>query len=438
MAAPTNTYVDYGAGNDYKGTTFTDGAYTQATKNLNKTGAFTANQVNHWLYISGTHITTGYYKIATKTDNNNVVLATDASSDGNNSTDVTCTQADGTTSKPWRSIQGALDLITRDATNGNQVNVKAGTAQVNQAALVLTTYGKPADGAPLILRGYTSTANDGGMGEIDCGGFSTFAVTTSDYIGFIDLEMHTFGNNNGIDFSGVGGGDGSFLYHCEVHKGASSPSSKYLIKYFTGKGAVINCYVHDAGTSGVGLQALYSINNYVYNCPGGGSANSQACIRNIIVDCFPGIQDSSVIVENSIYSSTASTSRGIYCTAFVQMILNNVIEGYSGAGGKGIYVTADTGIIGYNAFFNNTANKSIGDVYNDLGGDAEITGATSPFTNAAGGDFSLNTAVAGAIDGAFPGAWYGPASTTDHADIGAVQNGAGAGGNVNLLRGKLG
>lgn len=423
MGALTHTYCDYAAGNDYKGATFTDGAFTQATHTLTKVGAFAATKVNHWLYLvpnGGSSFTAGYFKVATVPNSDSVTLATDPSA--GDLTDVKCTQHNGTT-LPWRSVQGALDLITRDATNGDQVNVKAGTAQVNQAALTLATYGTPAEGAPLVIRGYTSAAGDGGIGNIDCGGFTMWAATNYPAIYLVELEIHSFGNNNGIVLTGATQG---VFYKCNIHKGASAPSSKTLLS-LTGGVTIISCYIHDAGTSGTGVNGTiwYS---FVYNCATGVTGGSS--IGNIIVDCDNPIVvsgDLYIVMKNSIYSSTARTGTAINggnaSGATRSTILNNVIEGYSGTGGKGIANTGDIGILGFNAFYNNATNESLADVIIDIGNDAVLS--ASPFTNPGSGDFSLSTSVVGAIDGAFPGAWYGPASTTDHADIGAVQNGAG-------------
>ena len=425
MAAPTSTYCDYATGNDYKGATFTDGAYTSATKTLVKLNAFTATKVNHWLYLEsndGGSIVAGYYKVATWTDASTVILATDAGA-GVDDDAAKCTQADGTTTKPWRSIQGALDLMTKDTTNGDQINVKAGTAQVNQAALSFTVYGANAEGAPLVIRGYTSTAGDGGIGEIDCGGFQPFGAGARTDLYLYDLELHSFGNNIGI-YPGAR----SNMYHCEVHKGASSPSSKQLVYSMVW---VVGCYVHDAGTTGTGIASTYAFNNYVKDCPTGlncfGAMNG-----NLVVDCTTyGIRadlDSIQIIGNSVYSSTAATGKGIgvTSTASGNAVLNNIVEGYSGSGGIGISAAADLGAIGYNAFYNNATNESLTDVLFDLGGDQTLT--ASPFVNPGAGDFSLNAAVAGAIETAWPGAWYGPASTTNKADMGAVQKGAGVSG----------
>ncbi len=426
MASPTNCYCDYAAGNDYKGTSFTDGAWTASTHTLAKTGAFAATKVNHWLYLEpngGASFTAGYFKVATIPDANSVTLATDPSA--GDLTDVKCTQHDGTTTLPWRSVQGALDLITRDSTNGNQVNVKAGTAQVNQAALTLTTYGTPAESAPLIIRGYTTAAGDGGIGEIDCNGLTMLAASTYSHLHLVELEIHNGGNTHLINLDSA---TGPSVIKCEIHKGASTPSSKALV-YISG-GLIVGCHIHDAGTGGIGIDTPdLAYGNYVANCETG-IRRARVSANNVFVDCATAainLSDRNMAVGNSIYSSTAATGSGILAAsgAMPFAILNNVIQGYSGTGGDGISITSDMVLLGYNAFYNNTANETLADTFVDLGGDA--TPASSPFTNAGSGDFSLNTAVAGAIEAAWPGAWPGLATTMNKQDMGAVQKGAGAG-----------
>ena len=80
--------------------------------------------------------------------------------DPGSGSDVTGT---GTVGSPWASVQHALDNITRDATNGDQINIKAGTADVLSSPLTLATYGTTSATAPLSFRGYTSAAEDGGV-----------------------------------------------------------------------------------------------------------------------------------------------------------------------------------------------------------------------------------------------------------------------------------
>jgi len=134
---------------------------------------------------------------------------------------------DGTIGTPWKTLQKAFDTLTRNATDGNQVNLKAGTPHVNAAALDLATFisgGALAEAAPLIVRGYTAAANDGGVGEIDCGGATMWAAATYDYVILADLEIHSGGDNNLVVLDTY-----CALFRCEVHKGASSPAGKYLV-----------------------------------------------------------------------------------------------------------------------------------------------------------------------------------------------------------------
>jgi hypothetical protein len=322
---------------------------------------------------------------------------------------------DGTLAHPWKTIQYAMDTCGRNTTNGDRINVIGGTAQVLGGSLALTTYGTPTAAAPLVIQGMTSGAGDRGMGEIDCGGYTILAAATHPYTYFIDLKVHNQGNNHGFNSYG----EGIWLVHCEVTKGASTPSSKALVY----SGYIFDCYIHDAGTTGQAFAGYAKLcaNSYVADCTGVSVCNYQ--FENVFVNAPTqvGIYGN----HNSHYASSALTTTAINGGGY-GMLINPIIEGYAGAGGKG--VAGDWVAYGYAAFYNNATPESLGDVILDLGNDATL--AASAFNNAGGGDFSMKTGVVGAIEAAFPGAWYGPASTTAKSDRGAVQNGAGAGGGV--------
>jgi hypothetical protein len=358
---------------------------------------------------------------------------------------------DGTIGTPWKTLQKAFDTLTRNTTDGNQVNLKAGTAHVNAAALDLTTFiagGALAAAAPLILRGYTSAANDGGIGEIDCGGYALWAGDYA-YFVLVDLEIHTFGNNDGIS----SGGYGCCVHHCEVHKGASTPSSKALIKFTGDFCNVVGCYVHDAHTNGVGISlsgdASLALSNYVVaELVGitGANADGFSIIGNVVLcnstSAYAIIvsgTSSFWIIGNIAYSAAAGTGPGInlgnYAGRYAGVCINNIAVGWSGAGSIGIG-SATAGVyaylVGYNAFYNNTTGFSLADtVFIDLTAN-DVTLAADPFTDAANGDFSLTAAAKTALAAkGWPTSYLGAhANTVPNLNIGPIQMAAGSGGGV--------
>jgi hypothetical protein len=448
-------------GNDYSGATFTDGAFTVADMTLTKAGAFAASKANHYLYLTDNgsgRVTAGYYKIASVTSANAVVLATSPKSGATDPVDVKCTQAAGTTLLPWRSLQGAFDLLTRNATDGNQVNLKAGTAHVNAAALDLATFiagGALFLNAPLIVRGYTAAANDGGVGEIDCNGATMWAATTYDYVTLADLKIHTFGDNDGIvlDSSPV-------LYRVEVYKGASAPNDKSLFYCSSSATSIVitGCYFHDAGTNGAycirtGNSAnLFVVGNHlvVDGATGRGISTglaiSGAVMSNVVL-CDEVAQVGlyvryfAYLMNNAIYNSAAGTAQGIWADgSSVQVCINNIVEGWSGAGGEGLYFNGVMAIVGHNAFYNCTSNYVSTETPNiDLTAN-DVALAASPFTDAANGDFSLTAAGKTALRGlGWPAAYLGAHANTDgHVTIGAVQYGEAESGGGMLQANKRG
>jgi len=341
---------------------------------------------------------------------------------------INANSGSGTSAIPFGDLQWAFNAVGtspgRDATNGDQFNIIGGTAEIITGSLSLATYGTPTETTPVIFRGCTSAAGDGGMGEIDCGGNPMFASART-YIILADLKMHNFGNNHGVDLTG----GYCVTYRCEFHKGASTPSGKYLLNSALSN-MHFGCYFHDAGTNGQAVQSgrLY-YGCYFYNCVYG-IVLAQHSIGNLFVDCANAIYlsgDLLTAISNTVYSSTANTGTGILLgsTAATNwcLAINNIIEGYSGTGGKAIAGAGDTSILGYNAFYNNATPKSMADVWLDLGGDQTLS--ASAFNNPASGDFSLKTTSA-AVEVAWQTTWFGPASTIGKPDMGAVQNGAGS------------
>ena len=359
------------------------------------------------------------------------------------------TTGDGSVGTPWKTIQKALDNAVED--DGVQVNIKAGTAQVLAASLDMTAYtvtnGVPASLDPLILRGYTSSANDGGIGEIDCGGNTMWADSGLDYIGLYELKIHNGGNNNlvGLDANIV-------VVKCELCAGASSPSGKFLLGF--NNGLVAGCYLHDTGdgaAKGIHCGSAFVIGNHiVLDADAAAACGIKGCnsAYNIIV-CQKtdqrAIEAPYSAYGNICYNTTAGATSAIRhaVSAFgaVTPLMNNIIVGWSGVGGIGIQVRAPSGY-GHNAFYNCTTNTSY--TYDFSGGLStanDVALAANPFTDAGNGDFSLTAAAKTALaDKGFPVSYYGAhANTTSNFNIGPIQNDAAAGGgSSNPLHGKLG
>jgi hypothetical protein len=432
--ATTQYYVDYGTGNDYIGASFTDGAFTVADMTLTKAGAFVNASPDHWYYLTDNgsgRVTPGYYKVSSKTNDNAVVLATSPKSGANDPADVVCVQATGAIAKPFRSLQGAFDLITRNATDGDQINLKAGTTQVNVTTLTLDEYGTPTYTTPLVIRGYTGIANDSGIGVIDCGGVTMWA-SSYNYMILADLQIHTFGDNNGIVLGSC------LLYHCEIHKGASSPTSKYLVKAYSVRG----CYLHNLGTTGTALNSCSSTEyNYIDVESGASSAaitygGTTSWSYNIIVLHQAGqvglvCGENGRLVGNIVYNFAAGTQYGLTASdsavSVITVVTDNILVGFSGVGGKGIAAGYSPGVIGHNAFYNCTARYSGTHWGIDLSANDVIL-AADPFVSAVTGDFSLTTAGKAALRGVgWPAAYLGAHANTDgHVTIGPIQYGEAA------------
>lgn len=344
----------------------------------------------------------------------------------------------GTIGDPWGDLQYALNTVTRDATNGDRFNIKAGTAEVLTAGLSLATYGTPTEAAPLVIQGYTSAAGDGGIGEINNGGANVAIINTSALIIFVDMKMGNTGSAAPLTMGQFGA-----LIRCEIH--TASGTGVVIGNY----AQVVGCYFHDltgqaalhligAGSVGGSL----ALGNYFSNA-GGQYTVYLASIGNTVignvfertdadttVKAIYALQRANWIIGNTIFNDNASTDIAIHASGTGHYaIVNNIIQGYSGSGATAITHANGFLVTAANAYYNNTANESIADVHVNL--KANLALGSSPFVNAAGGNFEID-GDSDASEAAWPSAWKGLATTANAADIGAVQSGAGSGGGVSI------
>ena len=332
----------------------------------------------------------------------------------------------GTVGDPYGDLQHALDTMTRDATNGDRINIKAGTDEILGAALTLATYGTPTVDAQLFLQGYTTAAGDGGIGGIS--GNATYEVlnsTTLDYIQFVDLHMHNSGSASFV----VQARNFCNFIGCELDNGTGAALIKVGLYC-----SVTDCYFHNF--DGIGLQ-LGQAGSIVSSCYFENGASDFTDTISVQSGCYvfnniisiDGASDGIVLngighvaSNNTVYSSSG-TGDGI-TSGDNSVIINNYIEGFSGAGGVGMLIPTGkvVPLLQANRYYNSTTNESIvGVVVNDTDNSAV---GSSALTNPGAGDFSVGTDLKA---GAYPTTFKG-SSTSQYMDIGAAQRQEPAGG----------
>lgn len=342
---------------------------------------------------------------------------------------------DGSIGNPWKSVQYALDNITQGA-SGDEIHVQAGAADVLSAGLSLATYGTPGISKPLTIRGYTSAARDGGRGEISGDGqysiYNSGENSNKGYISFIDMVL----GNTGSGRVFWGSSPSVSFVNCIFHS-----CTRAFIETTAVRTSCVGC--HFSGNSGnydIDTSGPYM---YIQNCTfekalgvacvyvSAWTPIIDGCVFRISVDTsLSAVMASNMagcyVTNNTIYSSSANTSAGIACSGdTIVVAINNLIAGFSGAGGKGIALAGGWATLGGNAYRNNTTNESIS-VHMMAVVLPSITLTADPFVNAAGGDFRLKDASL-AAGAAWPQSWPGLPNTGNARDIGAAQRAAAAG-----------
>ncbi len=264
----------------------------------------------------------------------------------------------GTVGDPYGDLQYALNQVTRDSTNGDQFNVKAGTAELETTTLSFVTYGSPTDAAPVIIRGYTSAADDGGIGEIDMQG-NNASISTTVRVYFVHMNLHSTGSADII--TGSAG-----VIDCELH-GTTG-------KIFNSAGGVlIGTHVYDfSGSQSINAKRTHY--NYIDNTQTttttgviiDSGATSSSIIGNIIISNSSAavgisIDDDSILVTGNSILSSAGTGTGIRLgvNRTGHIITNNIIEGFNGTGGAGfdgVSRSEGSTVFAGNAAYNNTTD----------------------------------------------------------------------------------
>ena len=308
----------------------------------------------------------------------------------------------GTLGDPYGDLQYALNTTTRDAANGDQFNIKAGAYEVLSASLTYTgTYGNPGSTSPLIFRGYTSAANDGGKGQFDFGGGAYLFSAVDAYVRWVDCE---FKNATGyfIDVSNTGSFASSCIFHDTTGTAVNNSESQ-------GSG-VYGCTFYDC-SYGSDYGNVYASRFYNGSIRDFITAINFNVHGSAVVDCntfqLDGASNAifaknyAMLKNNSIYGG-GSTGYGIKHDYTIGLhITNNLITGFSGSGGKGISVTGGTterGMFANNSFYDNESDY---DSFDAALTDSNESLGSDPFADASTGDFTPQD-VGNVIGGAFP------------------------------------
>lgn len=392
--------------------TVTDGACTGNTTLTSATGGFTAQMVGNILYLSSGP---GWYQITAHTDTNTVTI----DRNGPNATGMTV------------NVGGALSTIALGmallTVTGMQMYIKATATYVIGTGLSTPAGILVEDGIIRVI-GYTTTRGDLGRPVIQTSAAITAITDSRGGFRFENLDLD--GNSTGStgftlsgvanaafncivrNFTGTGinmTGGGSCAIQCEV-----TGCDTLGINMSSVGGHVHQCYVHD--NSCPGIQLLNVGGSIIGNIV---DTNTGASSDGIFVNTAYG-NNQCTILQNTIYNNGRD---GIKVDGNYRLgeIANNIMvsNGRYGLNTSAFTPVRDEVLINHNAYYNNaTANRNS----NNAGtGDVTLTG--DPFTDAAGGDFSLNNTAGAGADlraAGYPGVMIG--GGTGYRDIGALQH----------------
>jgi len=314
----------------------------------------------------------------------------------------------GTVGDPYGDLEYAIKQETFDTVNGTRINIKAGTDEIIadklETAFADTSVSVAWAGseiAAIIIQGYTTAAGDGGIGGISGGGLvGILPDATIDSCKLIDLHCHNTGNNSVINLD-----ENCVVYNVEVDNFSGINNFGIAVD----GGLCLKCYVHNFGGTAIKVDNGTCQQNVIWDegvtCKAGFSGSPGHLVQGNIIR-FDGTHDANgitfsslnvgVIINNSIFA-VAGTGAGILGSTGMglTMVANNIIEGFSGVGGRGIDLATGTDTRvewqGGNSVFNCTTEFIAADkVTYDAGGDEILT--VSGFTDAANGDMSpVNT-----------------------------------------------
>lgn len=344
----------------------------------------------------------------------------------------------------WATLKHAIETgITRDTTNGDQINVYApvGTPDdysTGDPAIAISSYAAAATAdASLIIRGVESDGSTPAIAYLTCSGRYLILDTAFDCCRLINLSIVggsatglfeldrniliygcLFDNTAGGAVVSIDGADNSAVYHSDI-QGASG--NAYLLNMQFG-GLVVGNYIHERANSCRGVNnCAFADGNIVHL--NSTNANGSGFLHNNSGANFDAR-------NNIILNDAAGVTGGIDLLLAGGRLTNNYIEGWSGTGGYDIKPPASGNIIlaAHNRSFNNTNDFAFGDV--DLAIDNSVTSA-SGVTDRAAGNYAPTSELR---EIGYPLVIGG---TTAYLNVGAVQNAFSSSGGTGYSRARV-
>jgi hypothetical protein len=284
----------------------------------------------------------------------------------------------------WKTIQKALDSTTLNATDGNRFNLSDAAEHVLTATLSFATIGEPASAAGGIrFEGYSSTAGDGGVAPIDCGGFTCISSASLDYTSYIRLTLTNWGSSYCFITDNF-----NFWYECELD---GEGTRQYGINGDVGL-FVYRCKLHSFHPTSVGIliqgrSSCYCFDNYLVATNIGMDEDNgvKIVIGNTVILDTPtnnasygiGTNATSIVSGNTVIrlGGSATGCTGIYgVTAGVYMQERNYVEGFSASGDAVTDIGSSSVFLQYgsNKYYNNTAIIRNGTILSDDGNNATL------------------------------------------------------------------
>jgi hypothetical protein len=347
----------------------------------------------------------------------------------------------GTIGDPYGDVQHALDTKVHGGT-GMRLNIKAGTAEILAAAINLTAYvannGAVSATEPLLLRGYTAAAGDGGIGEISgvANSVAVWGQTDADNVSFRQLKMTAANAGDAIDIDNF-----ILIMQCEIINGSGTGVD-------IDDGLIYRCKISAAGriidgSANANVECCHLVQTGG-NIVGSVAGSFEGCIvdvRNATSVAATVLDTPSSgatrIVNNTIIGPSSAGSvnlRAIYVNVPSVIVRNNYIQGFDSSTGEAIDVPSASvhSIIEGNRYFDCTAGITDAGI-NTITDNNSATSA-SGVTNLAGGDI---TPTAELINAGSPTAFYLLSGNANAPTVGAIESEASGGNVVDPLSGSI-